>query len=98
MSDLPDRTKRFALRIIKLCQHLNEERGVARTLSNQLLRSGTSIGANVAEGEGAGRKLKLKREKLKVKEAKETQYWLDLLGLSGIIENEKLKDLEQECS
>ena len=52
MSDLPDRTKSFALRIIKLCQALNDEKGVSRVLSNQLLRSGTSIGANVAEGEG----------------------------------------------
>ena len=35
---------------------------------------------------------------MRLKEAKETQYWLDLLALSGITENEKLEDLKQECS
>jgi len=43
--------------IIKLCQSLNEQKGVAKVLSNQLLRSGTSIGANVVESEGAQRKV-----------------------------------------
>ncbi len=50
MQSIPDRTFQFAVRIIKLCQHLEESGGVGRTIGRQLLRSGTSIGANVQEG------------------------------------------------
>ena len=49
-SDLGARTKEFALRVIKLCQILDNNQGIGCTLSKQLIRSGTSIGANVAEG------------------------------------------------
>jgi four helix bundle protein len=47
-----ERTFEFAVRIVKLCRFLDEQPGVGRTLSNQLLRSGTSIGANVEEAKG----------------------------------------------
>ena len=49
MKDIRERTFDFALRIIKLCQQLEQEGGVGRTLGWQLLRSGTSVGANVEE-------------------------------------------------
>lgn len=52
-SDLGDRTKEFALRVIKPCQILDKNQGIGRTLSKQIVRSGTSIGANVTEGAGA---------------------------------------------
>jgi four helix bundle protein len=48
---ITERTESFAIRIIKACVFLNEKSGVLRTLSNQLLRSGTSIGANVHEAQ-----------------------------------------------
>jgi four helix bundle protein len=51
MQTIPDRTFQFAIRIVKLCQHLEESSGVARTIGKQLLRSGTSIGANVQAGQ-----------------------------------------------
>ena len=51
MKDIRERTFEFSLRIIRLCQQLEEQPGVARTLSWQLLRSGTSIGANVEEAQ-----------------------------------------------
>lgn len=51
--DLCDRTFQFALRIVKLCNELSKSPGVGRTMANQLLRSGTSIGGNVEEGQGA---------------------------------------------
>lgn len=50
---ITDRTKAFAVRIIKACSFLDEKPGVCRTLSKQLLRSGTSIGANVHESRSA---------------------------------------------
>ena len=50
---ITDRTEDFAMRIIKACTWLNNQGQVARTISNQLLRSGTSIGANVAGSRSA---------------------------------------------
>ena len=48
-TDIVERTFDFAVRIIKLCQHLDKKPGVPRTLSYQLLKAGTSVGANVEE-------------------------------------------------
>lgn len=48
--DLPERTFEFARRIVNLCRVLDQKPGASRTLANQLLKSGTSIGANVQEG------------------------------------------------
>ncbi len=48
---ITERTESFAIRIIKACVFLNEKPGVLRTLSNQLFRSGTSIGANMHEAQ-----------------------------------------------
>ncbi|MFC1467403.1 four helix bundle protein [Verrucomicrobiota bacterium] len=97
--DLPDRTKDFALRIIRLCQVLDEKPGVNRTLGNQLLRSGTSVGANVAEGEGAQSEADfLTKYSIAVKEARETQYWLDLIARAELVPESQLTDLKQESS
>jgi four helix bundle protein len=49
MKDIRDRSFEFAVRIVKLCQHLDTMPGVGRTLGQQLIRSGTSIGANLEE-------------------------------------------------
>ena len=49
--DICERSFAFAVRIVRLCQTLDEIRGVNRTLANQLLRSGTSIGANIEEAQ-----------------------------------------------
>ncbi len=97
--DLPERTKEFALRIIRLCQVLDEKPGVNRTLGNQLLRSGTSVGANVAEGVGAQSEADfLTKYSIAVKEARETQYWLDLITKAEIVPESLLSDLKQESS
>lgn len=53
MRDLKERSFEFSVRIVRLCQKLDEMRGVSRTLANQLLRSGTSIGANIEEAHGS---------------------------------------------
>lgn|GEM_PF-3569944 len=57
MRDIRERTFEFALRIIKLCQQLEEAGGIGRTLGWQLLRSGTSVGANVEEAQAGQSKL-----------------------------------------
>jgi len=52
VQDIRERTFQFAVRIVKLCQHLDQKPAVPRTLSNQLLKAGTSVGANVEEAQG----------------------------------------------
>lgn len=74
----------FALEIIQLYRRLQEEREYV--ISKQLLRSGTSIGANVEEASaGQSRKDFLAKMSIASKEARETQYWLRLLQASQIV-------------
>ncbi len=69
----------FAVRIVKLADYLKKEKHEF-TLSDQLLRAGTSIGANVTEAQDAqSRKDFISKLSISLKEAKETRYWLKLL-------------------
>ena len=79
----------FALRIVKLYKYLAYEKKVY-VLSKQLLRSGTSIGALVKEGEHAQSKADfLNKMNIALKEANETQYWIELLRDSGYLSSEE---------
>ena len=81
MVDSPIKAKsaEFALRIVKLYKYLTQSKN-EYVLSKQLLRSGTSIGANVAEAEYAQSKADyIAKMSISLKEANETVYWLDLL-------------------
>lgn len=93
------RTRQFAIRIVKLYQYLVEERG-EKVLSKQVLRSGTSIGANVAEGLfGASRSDFVNKYTIALKEANETRYWLDLLSETNYLPvGESTTTLVQECT
>ncbi|NOU58812.1 four helix bundle protein [Marinifilum caeruleilacunae] len=77
----------FAVRIVNLCRYLNEEKK-EYTLSKQLLRSGTSIGANVEEAIG-GQSEKDFFAKLTIayKETRETHYWVRLLSATHYLTN-----------
>jgi four helix bundle protein len=98
MKDIRERTFDFSLRIIRLCQQLEEQAGVARTLSWQLLRSGTSIGANVEEAQAGQSKLDfISKNAIALKEARETVYWLRLLTGSKIVPLERLSELQNEA-
>jgi four helix bundle protein len=98
-SDIPERTFQFAQRVVALCQVLDERPGVPRTLANQLLRSGTSIGANVEEGQASQSKADfISKYSIACKEARETHYWLRLLSASEIMPQERLGPLERECN
>ena len=80
-----DKSKSFALRIIKLYTFLKEERS-EYVLSRQILRSGTSISANVRESKNAQSNLDfISKLSIALKEADETAYWLELLVESSII-------------
>ncbi len=68
-------------------------------MANQLLRSGTSVGANIEEGKAAQSEADfLSKYSIACKEARETRYWLRLLSESGIISSEELVDLMAECN
>ena len=70
---------RFAVRIVKLCSYLRKSKREA-VLSNQLMRCGTSIGANVAEAQQAQSRADfVSKLNIALKEASETKYWLRLL-------------------
>ena len=77
--DIHHRTFQFACRIVKLCRELDQQPGTPRTLANQLLRSGTSVGANVEEAQAAQSRADF-RSKMSIasKEARESLYWLRL--------------------
>lgn len=75
----------FAVRIVKLCKHLVDQHR-ENVLSKQLLRSGTSIGANVNEAQaGQSRADFVAKMVIAGKEARETKYWLDLLVATGYL-------------
>ncbi len=98
MSDIPERTFNFALAIIKLCQTLESKGGVARILSSQILRSGTSIGANVQEAQASFSKADFTfKYSISCKEARETLYWLRLLNASKICDD-STQPLLIECN
>lgn len=97
--DLPERTFEFSRRIVKLCQHLDEKPGVSRTLANQLLRSGTSIGASVEEGQSAQSEADFQTKySIACKEVRETQFWLRLIAASDLAPPERLSDISSECN
>ena len=84
----------FALRIVKLAQFL-ESRKKEKVLSKQVLRSGTSIGANVRESRFAQSKADFSAKLfIALKEAEETEYWLELLLASGYITQEQRDSLQ----
>ncbi|WP_350284700.1 four helix bundle protein [uncultured Croceitalea sp.] len=90
---LADKSYHFALKIVLLYQELismNKE----YVLSKQLLRSGTSIGANIAEANGAISKADFSAKiSIAYKESLETKYWLSLLKDSGYMQKEKAHSL-----
>jgi len=96
--ELRDRTKAFAVRIIKLSRALPRD-VAAQTLARQLVRSGTSVGANYREAlRASSRKHFLSIMQTTLREADETLYWLELLADSTMIDHNRLSDLMQECN
>ena len=97
-TDIRERTFEFAVRIIKLCQHLDKKPGVPRTLSYQLLKAGTSIGANVEEAKaGQSRPDFISKNSIALKEARECHFWLRLLIAAEIMPEKKLAELRDEA-
>ena len=91
------RAKEFAKSIVFLYRKIKEEHREA-VLANQVLRSGTSIGANIHEAQYAqGTKDFISKLEIALKESYETEYWLELLFETDSIEENEYKELRGEC-
>lgn len=91
------KTKAFALRTIRLYQYLCNEKN-ERVLSRQVLRCGTSIGANVKEAlRGQSRADFIAKMNIALKEASETEYWLELLEETDYIAREHAEGILSDC-
>jgi four helix bundle protein len=96
--ELRNRTKRFALRIIRLFRHLPRT-PEAQVLGKQLLRSGTSIGANYrAAGRARSKAEFIAKMGIVVEEADEAVFWIECLIESGIVKADLLNDLLSEAN
>ena len=94
---LADLSMDFSVQIINLVKDLKAKH--ESVISNQIGRSGTSIGANIFEANYAhGRKDFISKLEIALKEASETDYWLELLHQTNYIDDAKYKDLIDQCT
>jgi four helix bundle protein len=97
--DIKERTFDFARRIIKLYVFLHEKGGAGKVLSSQLLRAGTSIGANLEEADaGQSKPDFIHKCSISLKEARETFFWLRLFQAESLVESSRIKPLTDECN
>ena len=95
--ELRERTKAFALRVIRMFSALPKTEE-ARVLGKQVLRSGTSVGANYREAQRSRSKAEfIAKIGDSLKELDESAYWLELLADTGIVPPGKLTSLRDEC-
>ena len=93
-SILRDKSKEFAKQIVILCRDIKQSTRES-VLTNQLLRSGTSIGANIHEAQYAqGTKDFISKFEISLKEVYETEYWLELLFETGYVDEETYKPIQ----
>ena len=96
-SVLRDKSKEFAKQIVLLCRTIKQEHHES-VLTNQLLRSGTSIGANIYEAQYAqGTKDFISKFEISLKEVYETEYWLELLFETGFMDEQTYKPIQNSC-
>ena len=96
-SIITDKSFQFAVRIVKLCKHLRNTKK-EYTLSKQLLRSGTSIGANAAEAKQAQSKPDfISKLSIALKETTETKYWLKLLHATEYLTEVEFQSIHADC-
>ena len=96
-SVLRDRSKEFAKQIVILCRTIKQDHRES-VLTNQLLRSGTSIGANIHEAQYAqGTKDFISKFEISLKEVYETEYWLELLFETGYMDEQTYRPIQNNC-
>ena len=93
-----EKSKEFAIRIVNLYQYLKDEKK-EYVLSKQILKSGTSIGANLSEAiYGISKKDFLSKIFISLKECAETLYWLELLYKTSYLSNVEYDSLYKDCT
>ena len=96
-SILKQKSLEFAKRIVRLYQYLNQEHH-EYVMSKQILRSGTSIGANITEAiYGSSRKVFVAKLQISQKESAETLYWLELLNSCSYIPDDLYRSIYGDC-
>ena len=94
---IKDKSLDFAIRIVRLYKHISETNN-EYVLSKQLLKSGTSIGANVREGIGGQSKEDfIAKMHIALKETYETEYWLELLYSTDYLTENEFKSIFSDC-
>ena len=94
---IQDKSFRFAIRIVNLCKYLQQEQN-EYILAKQLMRSGTSIGANVAEVQQAQSKPDfVHKMSIALKEAYETNYWIRLLHATEYLNDKEYESIISDC-
>ena len=97
MSTVAEKSQSFTIRIIKMANYLRNAKKEF-VISNQVLRSGTSIGANIAEAGCAPSKRDfLAKMYIAYKECNETLYWLNALHKSGILSDKEFDSINNDC-
>ena len=92
-----EKSKKFAIRIYNLYKYLNEEKREF-TIAQQLLRSGSSIGANLTEAQySVSKKEFLVKASISLKECAETEYWLDLLKETNLLTSAEYDSIIKDC-
>ena len=96
-NDLKQRSYKFSLEIIRLCDKLPQKRS-AWVIADQLIRAATSIGANLVEVRASSSRLEFKKFfEISLKSANETVYWLSLLKDAGLVMPADVQELIKEC-
>mgnify|MGYP000043820441 FL=1 len=94
-SNIHNKSLSFARNVYRLCKRLEQKREFI--ISNQLLKSGTSVGANLRESYYAeSRSVYIHKLSISLKEINESLYWLELLFLEKIIEDSEFEDLNNQ--
>ena len=93
-----DKSKEFAIRIVKLYKYLCKEKREF-VMSNQLLRCGTAIGANLSEAiYGISRNDFLAKVYISLKECSEAKYWLELLHETDYLSDSEFNSINDDCT
>ena len=96
-SILERKSFQFAVRTVNLCKHLRSTKK-EYTLSKQFLRSGTSIGANIAEAQQAQSKADfISKLSIALKEATESKYWIRLMSATGYLSETEYSSMFRDC-
>ena len=96
-NSIAEKSMVFAVRVVGLYRYLSEKKREC-VMSKQVLRSGTSIGANVREANSAQSKAEfIAKMSIALKECDETGYWLELLSRTGFLSREEYISVESDC-